>query len=226
MAGKLSLQGYVQRLVFYPRLCSPRPPLLAALSGSAYHRDWRDMWSPGLHYGKLWLRYPCGITVIWPENHYSRADKHICTLTSVHTDTFQDPPWALLPSLTTPKLPKAGQLKQRKRKMYAGKIRGFIQHATKSDHWVLVHEHVCLSLVTLWQQVRGFLSKVGGQMVWFHLPQTSPGPATAQWAAKRREYRKPLERLTNCQNVRCPEAGTADKCLFVWMGQHTSQSGL
>lgn len=70
---------------FYPGPFSPRPPLLAALSVSAYHRDWRDMWSTGLHYGKVWLRYPCGITVIWPKNHHGLTNALTCTCTRPYT---------------------------------------------------------------------------------------------------------------------------------------------
>ena len=42
---------------------------------------------PGLHYRKVWFRYPCCITVIWPKKHYSWADKRIYMLTFVNTYT-------------------------------------------------------------------------------------------------------------------------------------------
>lgn len=77
---------------FYPGPFSPRPPLLAALSVSAYHRDWRDMWSTmeksgsGIHVA---LQSSGQKTITGWQTHLP-VRAHVLT----HIDTFKDPPQA------------------------------------------------------------------------------------------------------------------------------------
>lgn len=63
-------------------------PSLAALSVSTYYRDWKDIRSTRLQCGKVWLRYSCGIVVIWLKTSQADKGKYVHNLLT-HSQTHR-----------------------------------------------------------------------------------------------------------------------------------------
>lgn len=89
-SGAISVAGYrcsdaFRGLFLSWTVFTRAPPLSSQRCLLVHTTEAGGTCDPRLHYGKVWLRYPCGITVIWMKNHYSRADKCMDIHTSVHS---------------------------------------------------------------------------------------------------------------------------------------------